>query len=197
MMPPDDCAFSWPSIDSPEAARCIVFRSHRSYLLLPFALIIACTDGGGPLAADRTTAEFLPVQSDAVESGTGVLEFEGTLALACLDEEVHEVLNAPYNFRLVTTPSGNTVYLEPFDHKLVTGTMTGLSSGTIWHRTTTVSPFVSRSTGGNGGMTHYTSMAKWVSETGPSIHATQVFHLSFDASGRLTAEHSSFSCWTK
>lgn len=174
-----------------------MFRDHRPILLLVFAALVSCSDNGGPLSVADSTGDLHPTQADIVEHGTGVLVFDGILSLACLDEDVHEVLNAPYTFQRVTTPSGNTIYREPFDHKLVTGTMTGLSTGTVWQRTTTVSPFVSRNTAGGGGMTHFTSMAKWVSETGPDIHGTQVFHISFDASGRVTAEHSSFSCWTK
>lgn len=175
-----------------------MFRSHRLFSLLLFALILACSDGGGPLAADRTTADLLPVQSDVVESGTGVFTFNGINPnLACIGEGVRSVVHAPYHYKVHTTPSGNTVYVELWDHKSVTGTLTGLTTGTVWTRTRTVSPFIDVSTGGDSRMTMYIVRATFVSETGPTIEAKEVFHITRDASGRVTSEHYSFRCWLK
>ena len=172
-----------------------MFRSHRSFLSLSFVVILACSDGGGPLAADRSIAERLPVQGDIVQAGTGVFTFEGIVPLDCIGESVHDIVSAPYTFHLITTPSGNSIYVEQWDRENVTGTLVGLTTGTVWTRVNTVSPFVDRTTGGASSMTAFVAQAEFVSETGPTFIGRDIFHISRDANGRVTSEFHEFRCW--
>ena len=174
-----------------------MFRSHRSFLSLSFVVILACSDGGGPLAADRSIAERLPVQGDIVQAGTGVFTFEGIVPLDCIGESVHDIVSAPYTFHLITTPSGNSIYVEQWDRENVTGTLVGLTTGTVWTRVNTVSPFVDRTTGGASSMTTYVARAEFVSETGPTFIGRDIFHITRDANGRVTSEFHEFRCWLK
>ncbi len=98
---------------------------------------------------------------------------------------VHNVFQVSYRYTLVILPTGEYVYRELWPYGTI-GTITGLSSGTVWTRTE-VSPYVERSTG--GGMVTWTGHVRFVSETGPTIDVNESFHLSSNANGDVTADH--------
>jgi hypothetical protein len=131
-----------------------------------------------------------------MESGSGVFTFDGDVFLDCLGEVVRSVIAAPYTYRRVLTPTGDSLYVEHWNNKEITGTLTGLTSGLTWNRVDNVSPLVDRSMG--GGMTMYTFKGTFVPvSTGPTIQAHERYHVSRDAKGNTRVDMYEFRCWLK
>lgn len=165
------------------------FRFACPALLL---LLAACSEGAppSPLAAP------LVRQADAatVTSGTGVYVFQADVPFhECVGEVVRADVRAEYTYRLVRTPKGDALYVERWTPQSTTGTLTGLTSGHVWVRTRTVSPFISHTVG--GGVTHYTFRGTFVSETGPTLEVREMFHVSADATGTVRVERVQMKCW--
>lgn len=165
----------------------------RWTIMLAFASLapLACAESP---AAPAPTALVTDATADAaaVSQGTGVFEWDGYAYIDCIGEEAHSVVSAPYEYHLVERANGESVYVELWDQHAITGTLDGLTSGHHWTRIHNVSPMVIRSAG--GGMTHYTFRGTFVSETGPTLEWTEVFHTSRDANGRLVAEKLRINC---
>lgn len=165
----------------------------RTASLLTAGLLAACTE---PVTAPRTATlelDAAPAASAAsMTTGSGVFTHDGVSFFGCVGEEVHSVVAAPYSYHLVQTASGEEIYVEQWDQKAITGSLTGLSSGHYWTRVKNVSPMVIRSTG--GGMTHYTFRGTFISETGPTLEVTEIYHTSRDANGRLVADKFETRC---
>ena len=110
-------------------------------------------------------------------------------------EPIGFCLYAPFTWRQVTTPQGETVYHLKWDSAAVEGTLTGLWTGTEWIRTKAAAKFTVRSMG--GGMTHITCKNTLISETGPTIEIRMVCHISWDANGELRVDLEKIHAWLK
>jgi hypothetical protein len=131
-----------------------------------------------------------------VESGYDVMGGSGEEDWThIVGEPIAFWLHAPFTWRLVTTPRGETVYHLKWDSAAVEGTLTGLWTGTEWVRTKAAANLTTRSMG--GGMTHITCKNTFVSETGPTIEVREVYHISWDANGELRVELWKFHAWLK
>ena len=120
-----------------------------------------------------------------VEKGTAHFAVEADFYIDVLGEDVHLIWSVPYNYHVVTTPNGDTVYHELWLNASATLTS---ESGTVWTLKKTVSPFIERNTG--GGMTQFTERSTYVSDTGQILVFRMVFHISFDANGELRVDRS-------
>jgi hypothetical protein len=153
----------------------------------------ACADGPTPLApeAEINGGDVALATASAVK-GTGVFSLDQYVFFECAGEVVHNVFQVPYTFHRVVTPSGDYVYVEQWDGREATGTLTGLTTGTVWTRARMVSPYIERSTG--GGMTHFVGRVTFTSATAPNIEVREVFHISRNASGEITSQHYELRC---
>lgn len=172
-----------------------------SPLVLAIALLAACGEGIDPLSpesADATAIDAPEIVTAVanggavVERGSGVFTFDGIQFLDCVGEDVRSIVYAPYDFVLVETPTGDFVYHELWDTEAVTGTLIGQTSGIVWERTDNVSPMTIHSMG--GGLIHYTFKGRFESDVAPDLKVREVFHLSRNAAGDLTAAFYKPSC---
>lgn len=162
-------------------------RLSRLGALAVIGSLVACAPGSDPVAPEE---DGVSLSQASVTNGTGTFSFDKTQWWDCAGEMIHNVFQISYSYTLVLLPTGEYVYRELWPYGAV-GTITGLSSGTVWTRIT-VSPYVERSTG--GGMVTYTGLVKFVSETGPTIQVHESFHVSNNANGEVTADHDEFDC---
>jgi hypothetical protein len=131
-----------------------------------------------------------------VESGYDVMDPSGVEDWThIVGEPIAYWLYAPFTWREVTTPQGETVYSFTWDSKAVEGTLTGLWTGTEWIRTKAAAKFTVRSMG--GGMTHITCKNTFISATGPTIEIRMVCHISWDANGELRVDLERIHAWLK
>ena len=165
------------------------------FAALASVLLIACTDR--PTAPKRTIA---PNQSSSaaasVESGTGIVSVDVVLFWECAGEDVHNVFDVNYKYTLVELPNGRTTYREIWLNTVGAGTITGLTSGTVWRRDIQASPYVLH-TGGLGGSEGFVGKVRFVSETGPDIDVRERFRLVVNANGELTVDDYSITCTAK
>lgn len=156
---------------------------------------LACSEVGGPLSTESALVGT-DRQASAMTTGSGVFSWEGvSIDYECLDEPTYSVVNAPYTYHLVVNPNGDEVYVEKWDKKAITGTLTGLVTGRVWTRVDNVSPMVIRTAG--GGMTHYTFRGTMVRDGGPTLEFREIYHVSRDANGVLRIENWKYNCWAK
>jgi hypothetical protein len=162
------------------------------FLLVPL-LVVACdreTVTSPEPPASSVALEGSPVALSAagatVTQGTGTFSLDAIQFWDCIGEMIHNQFEVTYDYTLVVLPSGESVYRDLWPSTGPLGTVTGLSSGTVWVRERTLGPDVIRSTG--GGLQMFTTNALFVSETGPTIHVREVFHLSGNANGEVTAD---------
>ena len=158
----------------------------RVLITLIVVAAAGCSDSTGPVA--DVSAQF---EASAV-TGTGAFTADNVVFFPCVGEVVHTVVNAPYTFRLLTLATGEQVYHEHWDPHAVTGSITGLTSGTVWTRDRNRSALIDRTTG--GGMLHFTFTGIFVSDTGPTLRINEVFHTSRNAAGELVIEKYEFNC---
>jgi hypothetical protein len=105
----------------------------------------------------------------------------------CAGQFVRQTITGTFNYHLVQTPNGNTQYHELW-LKNITGWVRG-ADGTVWIRTGNVSPTVElRNADGSLRMLQFTFKGEFISATGPTIKAWEVFHLSFDANGEVRVD---------
>lgn len=135
-----------------------------------------------------------PLSSANVTNGSDTFVFDQTHYWGCAGEMVHNHFEVTYDYTLVELPTGEHVYRALWPTGVL-GTITGLSSGTVWVRERTLAPQIQRSTG--GGMESYTVLAWFVSETGPTIQVHENYHLSANANGEVTADVYSSDCRVK
>ena len=160
-----------------------IMRSPTRLALLLVAFAIGCGDDA---VAPGTQDLAQPVFAAFHENGEGVFVSSGDYNLNCLNETVREAgTEIAYRYHLTVTPSGHTIFVEPFIPGTGTGTLLGLSSGTIWTLDRVVSPYVERVTAGTS--VHFTANIWWVSETGPTLNIHSLFHISTNANGQITA----------
>ena len=174
----------------------------RHWSTLPFVLSLAtavgckATSDGfvGPtrLAAVRSAPSDPASRSASITEGTGTFSFDRVHYWACIGEMVHNVFQVSFEWTKVELPNGEYLYREPWHVLGVWGTITGLTSGTVWYREHGISPSIERSMG--GGMYEYTGHVRFVSETGPTILVNEVYHLSSDANGKTTVEFYNAEC---
>ncbi len=157
--------------------------SHARLLVIPAALLLVACERQ-PVAPDQALAPQ-PVFAAFHENGEGVIVERGDNDLNCLNETVRGGVEIPYRYHLTVTPSGHTILVETFIPGTGTGTLLGLSSGTIWTLDRVVSPYVERVTAGTS--VQFTANIWWVSETGPTLNIHSVFHISTNARGEITA----------
>lgn len=152
-------------------------------------LVLAVWDlGCGDTIVSPRSAEVLPQPTFAAfqERGEGVFVSSGEYGLDCLTEIVHEVrTEIPFRYHLTVTPNGNTILTDPFIPGTGTGTLVGLTSGTIWTLDRVMSPDVQLVTAAQ--MYTFTANIWWVSETGPTINIHSLFHISTNADGEITS----------
>jgi hypothetical protein len=162
-------------------------------ILTGFALAAGST-GCGESHTTRPLrfTDAAPASFAQVEHGTAVFNFNRTHFFGCAGETVRNVFSVTFSYTRVRLPTGEYVYRELWPRQDAVGTVTGLSSGHVWQRNNLPSPYVERSTG--GGMTHFTSHVRFVSETGPTLIVREVFHMSRNASGELVVDEYKASC---
>ena len=127
-----------------------------------------------------------------VEKGTAHFAVEADFPIDVLGEDVHLSWSVSYNYHVVTTPGGDTVYHELWLNPSATLTA---ESGTVWTLKKTVSPFINRSTG--GGMTQFTERSTYVSDTGQILELRNKFQISFNANGELKIDRFEVRCWVR
>jgi hypothetical protein len=161
--------------------------------LLAAGLLAACSEPvTAPPSADLALDAAPAASAASMTTGSGVFTYDGIAWVGCINEEAHSVVSAPYTYHLVQTANGDEVYIEQWDKTAITGSLTGLSSGHYWTRVDNVSPMVIRSAG--GGMMQYTFKGTFVSETGPTLEWTEVYHISSNANGRLVVDKYRANC---
>jgi len=151
--------------------------------LLPLVLA-AC--GHDPVSPAGAVPLSRPVFAAYQEKGEGLFVSSGDYSLDCLSETVREVhTEILFRYHLTVTPGGGTVLADAFIPGTGTGTLVGLTSGTIWTLDRVVSPEVIRVTAGQ--MHTFTANIWWVSETGPTLNIHSLFHMSTNANGEITS----------
>ena len=158
--------------------------------LLPLVLAACERDAVSP-----TGAETLPRPAFGAyhENGEGVFVSSGDANLDCLSETVREVhTEILFRYQSTVTPGGSTILFARFIPGTATGTLVGLTSGTIWTLDRVVSPEVIRVTAGES--LTYTANIWWVSETGPTLNIHSLFHVSTNADGEVTSEVELLTC---
>ena len=151
--------------------------------LLPLVLAACERDTVSPAGAETLPR---PVFAAYHEKGEGVFVSSGDHVLDCLSETVREDhTEILFRYHLTVTPGGGTVLVDPFIPGTGTGTLVGLTSGTIWTLDRVVSPDVLRITAGQ--MYMFTANIWWVSETGPTLNIHSLFHISTNADGEVTS----------
>src|SRR5688500_8715229 len=123
------------------------------------------------------------------EHGAGVLTYGDQPYFACLGEVFSYTATAPYTYQLTVTPNGRTNYAWHFVPHAGTATGVGLTSGTTWTATKSISPEVDQ-VSSDGGRFHWTALAEFVSETGPTLRIHTNFLLEQNAAGELTVVRS-------
>ena len=153
-------------------------------LLLLAASAAACGDPAGPRPASVPPND--PQLSASVERGSGVYAPSGPVYLDCIGETVDHWASIPYTFTSVTTPKGETVFSDHFLHSGATGSMWGLTSGTVWTLERVISPEVIIATSGTS--YRFTSTIFWVSTTGPTIQLHGQYVFVQNASGEIVVD---------
>ena len=143
-----------------------------------------------PIAPEGGTALAALAPAD-VQKGTYVFTYDKVQYWGCAGEMIHNVFELNLQYTRIVLPNGNYVYLELEDPMVVVGTITGLTSGTVWQRRE-VSAWVERSTGGDGFT--FAGTVIFSSETGPTIVVQWVTHFSYNANGDLTADVDLSNC---
>ena len=172
-------------------------HAYRALIVLGIAGLSAACDKQpsitGPSRAARA-AHAAPASHSAatITSGTGTFSFDRVHYWGCVGEMVHNVFQVSFTWTKVETPTGEYLYREPWHVNGVVGSITGLSSGTVWLREHVVSPYIERSMG--GGMVEYTGHVRFVSETGPTIQVNELFDVSSNANGETTVDFYKSDC---
>ena len=156
----------------------------KLYLALILSLVLACERD--PVAPAGAEPVLKPAFAAYQEKGEGVFVSSGDFVLDCLSETLREVhTEIPFRYHLTVTPGGGTIFVDRFIPGTGTGTLVGLTSGTIWTLDRVVSPDVIRVTAGQ--METFTANIWWVSETGPTLNIHSLFHISTNADGEVTS----------
>ena len=151
--------------------------------LLPLVLAACERDSVSPARSEPLAR---PVFAAYHENGEGVFVSSGDYFLDCLGETVREVhTEIAFRYHLTVTPGGGTILVDPFIPGTGTGTLQGLTSGTIWTLDRVVSPEVIRATAGQSHT--FTANIRWLSETGPTLNIHSLFHMSTNAIGEITS----------
>lgn len=151
--------------------------------LLPLVLAACERDTVSPAGAETPPR---PVFAAYQEKGEGVFVESGDFVLNCLSETVREVhTEIHFRYHLTVTPGGGSVLVDPFIPGSATGTLVGLTSGTIWTLDRVISPEVILVTAGQ--VHTFTANIWWVSETGPTLNIHSLFHISTNADGEVTS----------
>jgi hypothetical protein len=179
--------------------------SFRFVLPALTAALTACAESPSAPAPSAVARGDAPLASAAtVAGGTSVFTFSGDftsdtppdgVVSECFGEDIHVELHAPLAWRLVETPTGDFVYHDHFLTKQVVGSAVGLSTGTVWTRRQNVSPFLQHSMG--GGLVFNTGRTTFVSETGPTVVVTEVFHVGTSANGAREVQFFKVNCHAK
>lgn len=166
----------------------------RTLIVFGIAGLSAACDKAITGPTQLATARSAPVSRSAasVTDGTGSFSFDAVHYWSCAGEMVHNVFQISFTWTKVELPTGEYVYREPWHVNGVSGSITGLSSGTVWLREHMVSPYIERSMG--GGMVEYTGHVRFVSETGPTIQVNEVFVLNSNANGEPTVDFYNAEC---
>jgi hypothetical protein len=151
--------------------------------LLPLVLAACERD---PVAPARSEPLSRPVFAAYHEKGEGVFVASGDYVLDCLGETVREEhTEIRFRYHFTVTPSGRSVLVDPFIPGTATGTLVGLTSGTVWALDRVISPEVILVTAGQ--VHTFTANIWWVSETGPTLNVHSLFHMSTNADGEITS----------
>ena len=162
----------------------LVFACDRQTVTSPESPASIVALEGSPIALSAAGA--------TMTRGTATFSLDRVDFWDCVGEMIHNQFEVTFDFTLVLLPGGEFVYRELWPSAGPLGTITGLSSGTVWVRERTLSSYVARSTG--GGLEMFTTNALFVSETGPTIRVREVFHVSGNANGEVTADFYQAHC---
>lgn len=163
-------------------------------LVLSVAAAVGCSAASDVFAPARAP-EPTRLSSATTERGTGTFGIDATFFWACAGEVVHNVFEVTFAYSRVVLPNGEYLYHEVWPNSTGVGTLTGLSTGTVWRRDVQSSQYIERSSG--GGLVAYTYKGLFVSETGPTLDVQEVYHLSTSANGSVTVDNYSFTCRVK
>jgi hypothetical protein len=131
-----------------------------------------------------------------VESGTGTFTFDAVHYWDCVGENVHNVFEATYRYTVIELPNGQTTYREIWLNTVGAGTITGLSTGTVWRRDIQAAPYVLHN-GGPGGSEWFIYKGRFVSEGGQTIDVREMGRLVVNANGNVTVDDYTFTCTMK
>ena len=170
---------------------------HQQMILITasLALTMACADSPVVAPPDQRSAPRESVTlSTAVTNGTGTFSVDAVQFWDCVNEDIHNVFEASYTYTLVELPNGQTTYRELWLNQIA-GTITGLSTGTVWERVVQASPYVHIT--GPAGSEWFIYKGKFVSETGPTIDVREMGRLVTNANGEVTIDDYAFTCTAK
>jgi hypothetical protein len=131
-----------------------------------------------------------------VEKGTKVAFWDQIVDLTpCIGEWVHDSGSVTYKYHVVVTPNGESLYHELWLDGNASGTIVGLTTGTIWTLEKIVSPCIIQTT--ENGMMHWTSLSRAVSETGATLQFNSLYDGWFDEDGELQVKVYRCNCQAK
>lgn len=163
--------------------------------ILLTACLAACGESGGPLANESDALLLRSAGGAVIERGAGLLTFDAVVPFSCAGEDVRSIVYMPYEYQKVLLPTGEYVYHDRLITELVTGSLIGQSSGTVWTRTENRAVTQDHSTG--GGSYHYSFTGTFISETGPTIEVHELFMVMRNANGELTVDRKELRCRVK
>lgn len=169
-------------------------RKQLSPVLLSVVLLAACSDTTSP-AGQVEDVGSLPTASAgaSTEKGTSIYVVNDLGFMDCVGEDVKFDAEIPFKYHIVSTPSGVTAHNDGFIPNSAVGTAVGQTSGTVWTLDHVISPGMGVSTGSTS-VAHFTATQFWVSQTGPTMHLTSVFHILENGQGGVVVEKFSFTC---
>lgn len=167
------------------------FRLRREALAgLVLMVLAGCSDAPlSPMGLAEPARAALSAAT--VERGTYDFSFDAYQYWDCVGEDIHNVINGTARYSTVTNDQGS-LYRELWFSDRDAGTITGMTSGTVWRREIKASPFRTSDLG--GGRTGFVYRGRFVSETGPTLFVREVFHTSSNAAGEVKVDNYEFTC---
>ena len=130
-----------------------------------------------------------------VEKGEYIFDWSNTFYYDCLGTEVYNEFSVPVKYMVVENPSGKQLYFEEWLPNQLEGTIIDLTTGEVWERTQTTSPYMERTNASGAEMTMYTFKSIFVNiDTGERLMINERYHISTDADGEVHVDTSAHNC---
>jgi hypothetical protein len=165
-------------------------------LFLVMSAMCACADGSGGPVAPRIAASDGPLVARSTgavqERGTSTFGGDGVNYIPCIGEFVHSHAEFPFRWHQVTTPSGTVVFNDQFIPNAGTGSLEGLTSGTVWTMQRSVSPEVIITNAGEHAF--FIAIVTRESATGPTFTLHNTYHFVQNANGDVKVDRFESHC---